>query len=183
MGVPPFSLWEMWLLHCQVSPCHSWPPTDPCKRETHTACSCGVPYMDSPWLGAAAMGWCSVWAEQRLQCQGPLISVSNLISHISPVFTNPLVSFTLLFKVTSLTSLFPPPKVCVISSYSLIWLLIVILFSTICLRKAPLRLPGVFHSSMFYSHFQATPIQTVFPKGHHMNSPAVRIPSIWNITK
>lgn len=152
--------------------------------EIHAACPCGMPCMDSHWLGAGAMGQCSIWAEQSLQCQGPLISVQTWFpTFLSQIFANPLVSFTLLFKVMSLTSPCPPPKVCIIPSYSLIWLLVIILFSIICLRKAPLRLPGVFHSSMVYSHFQATPVQTILPKGHHVNSPAVHIPSIWNITK
>lgn len=170
---------------CQVSPCHSWPPTDPHGRESHPGCLHVAPHVDSLWL-SVGVPWDGVLSKLNTGCNARdhLSQCQTWCpTSLSPILAKPLASFTLIFKIMSLTSPHLPPKVYVNLSCSLIWLLVVLLFSVICLGKTPLRQPCVFHSSIVYSYFQSTPTQTVLPKRHHMNSPAVLIQSVWNITK
>lgn len=146
----------------------------------------------SPWGAWITPGWVqapmgqgSVGAEQRSQRQGPLIAGSNLVSHILLSNFSKFSCFFYTFFRGNVSCLpLPPPKVCVIPSCSLIWLLVVLLFSTICPGKAPLRQPGVLHSRVLYSHFQATPdyfakrterefpssTHTIYRKYHQMQS-------------
>lgn len=64
-----------------------WTPTTPDRPLTHMGgkhtqgIPVGCPAWIAPGLVQVPMGQCSVWAEQRVQCQGPLISGPNLFSH------------------------------------------------------------------------------------------------------
>lgn len=137
-----------------------------------------VPLGTCAWLragvphGTALCSGCGA-RDHLSQCQ------TCFHTSLSPTFEFSFVSFTLLFKLMSLTS--PPHSKQLCNPQLQFNLTAGHSPSVLCAYEKSQS--GVFHSCMLYSHSQATPEQTILPKGHLMNSPAVHILPLWDITE